>query len=128
QTSWRTVASWRSFWTHTPGWHLDLTLRGAIGENDYKDAVSLLPQAGLPTSVLAKDLGPVKPSQAVSAEEAFVGAFFGRWLRGQASPLLDGPSPRYPQIAFVRSPRADPASRPGRVTRSLADRARLPAR
>jgi dienelactone hydrolase len=102
QTSWRTVASWRSFWTHTPGWHLDLTLRGASGENDYKDAVSLLPQAGLPTSVLTKDLGPVKPSQAVSAEEAYVGAFFGRWLRGQASSLLDGPSPRYPQIAFVR--------------------------
>jgi dienelactone hydrolase len=102
QTSWRTVASWRSFWTHTPGWHLDLTLRGASGENDYKDAVSLLPQAGLPASVLAKDLGPVQPGRAVSAEEAYVAAFFGRWLRGQASPLLDGPSPRYPQIAFVR--------------------------
>jgi hypothetical protein len=110
QTSWRTVASWRSFWTHTPGWHLDLTLRGASGENDYKDAAALLPQAAgassahpsLPANVLAKDLGTVKPSQAVSAEEAYVAAFFGRWLRGQASPLLDGPSPRYPQIAFVR--------------------------
>ena len=102
QTSWRTVASWKSFWTHTPGWHLDLTLRGASGENDYKDAVSLLPQAGLPASVLAKDLGTVKPGQAVSAEEAYVAAFFGRFLRGQASPLLDGPSPRYPQIDFIR--------------------------
>ncbi|HEX3750280.1 MAG TPA: lipase [Streptosporangiaceae bacterium] len=110
QTSWRTVASWGSFWTHTPGWHLDLTLRGASGENDYKDAVSLLPQAvgagsaqpSLAASVLAKELGSVPPGQAVSAEEAYVAAFFGRFLRGQASPLLDGPSPRYPQIAFVR--------------------------
>lgn len=52
--------------------------------------------------MLTKDLGPVPPGQAVSAEEAYVAAFSGRFLRGQASPLLDGPSPRYPQIAFVR--------------------------
>jgi hypothetical protein len=29
-------------------------------------------------------------------------AFFDRWLRGQHNHLLDGPSPRYPQIIFVR--------------------------
>jgi predicted dienelactone hydrolase len=102
QTSWRTVASWKSFWTHTPGWHLDLTLRGASGENAYKDAAPLLPQTGLPASVVRKDLGSINPAAAVSAEEAYVPAFFGRWLRGQDSPLLTGPSPRYPQIAFIR--------------------------
>jgi predicted dienelactone hydrolase len=106
QTSWRTVASWRSFWTRTPGWHLDLTLRGASGENDYKDALPLLPQVaaqtGLPANVVTKDLGAVQPGPAVSAEEAYIAAFFGRWLRGQDGQLLDGPSPRYPQIAFIR--------------------------
>ena len=106
QASWRTVASWKSFWTHTPGWKLDLTLRGASGENAYKDAVPLLPQVaaqtGLSSSVVTKDLGAIQPGPAVRAEQAYLSAFFGRWLRGQGGHLLDGPSPRYPQIAFIR--------------------------
>jgi predicted dienelactone hydrolase len=106
QTSWRTVASWKSFWARTPGWKLDLTLRGASGENAYKDAVPLLPQVaaqtGLPSSVVTKDLGTIAPGPAVRAEQAYISAFFGRWLRGQSGHLLDGPSPRYPQIQFIR--------------------------
>lgn len=106
QTSWRTVPSWKSFWTHTPGWRLDLTLRGASGENAYKDAVPLLPQVAaqtsLPSSVVSKDLGTIQPGPAVRAEQAYISAFFGRWLRGQDGHLLDGPSPRYPQIEFIR--------------------------
>ena len=106
QTNWHTVASWRSFWASTPGWKLDLTLRGASGENAYKDAVPLLPQiaaqTGLPSSVVTKDLGTIQPAQAVRAEQAYISAFFGHWLRGQSGHLLDGPSPRYPQIQFIR--------------------------
>jgi predicted dienelactone hydrolase len=106
QTSWRTVASWKSFWARTPGWKLDLTLRGASGENAYKDAVPLLPQVaaqtGLPASVVTEDLGTIQPGAAVRAEQAYISAFFGRWLRGQSGHLLDGPSPRYPQIQFIR--------------------------
>jgi predicted dienelactone hydrolase len=106
QTSWRTVASWKSFWNRTPGWKLDLTLRGASGENAYKDAVPLLPQVaaqtGLPASVVTKDLGTIQTGAAVRAEQAYISAFFGRWLRGQSGHLLDGPSPRYPQIQFIR--------------------------
>jgi predicted dienelactone hydrolase len=106
QTSWRTVASWESFRAHTPGWKLDLTLRGASGENAYKDAVPLLPQVaaqtGLPPGVVTKDLGTIAPGPAVRAEQAYISAFFGRWLRGQSGHLLNGPSPRYPQIQFIR--------------------------
>jgi hypothetical protein len=36
----------------------------------------------------------------VSAE-TFVAAFFGRWLRGRPSPVLDGPSPNFPDVTFV---------------------------
>jgi hypothetical protein len=101
-----TVPSWESFWTDTRGWHLDLTLLGARGENSYKDAVPLIPQIarqlGLPQSFVTGDIGTISPAAAVAAEAAYVLAFFDRWLRGHPSRLLDGPSPRYPQIIFIR--------------------------
>lgn len=100
------VPSWRSFWTHTRGWHLDLTLDGASGENSYKDAVPLVPQIArelrLPRSFVTRDIGSVAPAQAIAAEEAYVSAFFDRWLRGHDTGLLDAPSPRYPDITFVK--------------------------
>ncbi|HEX4061625.1 MAG TPA: lipase [Streptosporangiaceae bacterium] len=101
-----TIPTWKSFWVHTSGWHLDLTLKGASGESSYKDAVPLIPQIarqlGLPRSFVTKDIGTIDPAQATTAEEAYVSAFFDRWLRGQDNHLLDRPSPRYPQITFVR--------------------------
>ena len=106
KTNHHTVPSWESFWTHTPGWHLDLTLLGASGENSYKDAVPLIPQIarqlGLPRSFVTGDIGTINPAAAVRAEEAYVSAFFDRWLRGRDGRLLDGPSLRYPQIVFIR--------------------------
>jgi hypothetical protein len=36
------------------------------------------------------------------AEEAYVSAFFDRWVRGQGGPLLDHQSDRYPAFAFTR--------------------------
>ena len=59
-------------------------------------------RTGLRGRVVTKDLGTVQPGPAVSAEEAYVSAFFGHWLRGQDGHLLAGPSPRYPQIALIR--------------------------
>lgn len=106
QTDHNTIPSWKSFWTHTPGWHLDLTVQGAKGENSYKDAEPLIPQIasqlGLPNSFVTGNIGTVSPSRAVAAEEAYIAAFFGHWLRGQNGHLLNGPSPRYPEITFVR--------------------------
>ncbi len=106
ETSHYTVPSWNSFWTRTRGWHLDLTLEGAKGENSYKDAVPLLPQIarqlGLPQSFVIGGIGTINPAAAVAAEQAYVSAFFDRWLRGRDNHLLDGPSPRYPQIIFIR--------------------------
>lgn len=105
-TNHHTVPTWNSFWTRTPGWHLDLTLLGAGGENSYKDAVPLIPQIarqlGLPQGFVTADIGTINPAAAVRAEEAYVSAFFDRWLRGRDTPLLDEPSPRYPQIVFIR--------------------------
>jgi Platelet-activating factor acetylhydrolase, isoform II len=106
QTNHHSVPSWKSLWDHSSGWHADLTLKGASGENSYKDAVWLLPQIarqlGLPDSFVTQKIGTVDPAGAVRAEEAYLAAFFDRFLRGQDNQLLDGPSPRYPEFAFVR--------------------------
>jgi hypothetical protein len=106
QETHHTIPSWKSFWTHTRGWHLDLSLRGAGGENSYKDAETLIPQIasqlGLPRSFVTGNIGTASPARAVAAEEAYAAAFFGHWLRGHGGHLLDGPSPRYPEITFVR--------------------------
>jgi hypothetical protein len=37
-----------------------------------------------------------------AAEEAYIAAFFGQFLRAQPSPLMHGPSPHYPEIQFDR--------------------------
>lgn len=101
-----TVPAWKPFWARSTGWHLDLTLRGASGDHSYSDAAPLLPQLarqdGLPQSIVTSDIGTIDPAKTVPAAEAYLAAFFGRWLRGAGSHLLDGPSPGYPEFAIVR--------------------------
>ena len=45
--------------------------------------------------------GPIDASRAHRIINAYTLAFFDRHLRGQAAPLLDGPSPDYPEVAFA---------------------------
>jgi hypothetical protein len=105
RTNHHSVPSWKSLWDHSRGWHADLTLKGASGENSYKDAIWLIPQIarqiGLPESFITRAIGTVDSVGAVHAEQAYLSAFFGRFLRGQHNDLLDSRSPRYPQFAFI---------------------------
>ena len=96
----RTEPSWRAFWSHTRGWHRNLTLRGSKHQA-YTDLRSLLPQAGLPDKTVREQLGTVDPERALAAQRAYAVSFFDRWLRGRDNHLLDGPSRRFPEIAFV---------------------------
>ena len=97
--------SWKLLWDNSKGWHVDLHLVGANGENSYKDLVPLIPQIarqlGLPDSFVTQAVGSIDLSRAVHTEETFVAAFFDRWLRGCGGQVLDGPSPRYPDVTFV---------------------------
>ncbi|MET8472678.1 hydrolase [Streptomyces sp. NPDC006422] len=99
-----TVPSWRELWRHSDGWRRDLILRGARHAT-YTDATSLLPQIAdrldLPRETLTEWVGTVPALRAVAAQRAYLAAFFDRWLRGGPGKLLDGPSPGYPEIAFV---------------------------
>ena len=101
-----TVPAWKPFWKRSSGWHIDLTLNGANGDHSYSDAAPLVPQIvrklGLPHSLVTRDIGTIDPTRTIPAEEAYIAAFFGRWLRGHDNHLLDGPSPRYPDFTFVR--------------------------
>jgi dienelactone hydrolase len=101
-----TVPAWRPFWKDSTGWHLDLTLEGAGGDHAYSDAAALVPQIarrlGLPQCFVTGDIETIDPAKTVPAEEAYLAAFFDRWLLGHDNRLLDGPSPRYPEFVFVR--------------------------
>ena len=96
-----TEPSWRAFWSHDRGRRRDLTLRGSAHQA-YTDSVVILPQAGLPPDVVRDVIGTVDPVRALAAQRAYVASFFDRWLRQRDDHLLDGPSPRYPEVTFVR--------------------------
>lgn len=100
-----TEPSWRAFWSHTPGWHRDLTLRHS-GHQSYTDLEAIMPQlvaagAGVPDEAVKEAVGTVGSDRAVAAVRAYVTSFFDRWLRGRDDHLLDGPSRRHPDVAFV---------------------------
>ncbi|MFZ3554353.1 hydrolase [Streptomyces sp. BH055] len=100
----RSVPSWRELWRHSGGWRRDVTLRGSAHAT-YTDATSLLPQIAdrldLPSRTLEEWVGTVPAHRAVVAQRDYLAAFFDRWLRGGDGTLLDAPSPRYPEIAFI---------------------------
>ncbi|MGA4839818.1 alpha/beta hydrolase family protein [Streptomyces sp. G45] len=95
-----TEPSWGAFWSRTPGWKRDFTLRGSRHQT-YTDLASVLPQAGRPHDVVEKNIGTVDPERAVAAQRAYVTAFFDRWLRDRDGRLLDGPSARFPEVRYV---------------------------
>ncbi|WP_369185221.1 alpha/beta hydrolase family protein [Streptomyces sp. Y1] len=96
---------WDALWQHSTGWHADVTLTGSR-HGSYTDAQSLLPQlarqGAISAEQLADDIGDVRPDRAVSATRSYVASFLDRWLRGHDDHLLDGPSPRFPEMVYER--------------------------
>ncbi|MEV7026329.1 esterase, partial [Kitasatospora sp. NPDC093558] len=96
---------WDALWQHSTGWHADVTLTGSR-HGSYTDAESLLPQLARQGAIggakLTEDIGDVRPDRAVLATRSYVASFFDRWLRGHDDHLLDGPSPRFPEMVYER--------------------------
>ncbi|MFE6050537.1 alpha/beta hydrolase family protein [Kitasatospora sp. NPDC056446] len=96
---------WDALWQHSAGWHADVTLTGSR-HGSYTDAQSLLPQLARQGAIsgekLTEDVGGVRPDRAVRATRSYVASFFDRWLRGHDDHLLDGPSPRFPEMVYER--------------------------
>ena len=89
-----TGPGWDAFLDATPGWARQLKLRGSEHAS-FTDAQVLLPQ-------LDVGLGTLDPATSVRTQRAFLASATDRWLRGRDDHLLDGPSPRYPDVEFVR--------------------------
>ncbi|MFJ8623017.1 alpha/beta hydrolase family protein [Kitasatospora sp. NPDC093550] len=99
----RRQPGWNALWQHSTGWHADLTLTGSR-HGSYTDGQSLLPQiarqGALTADRLRADVGDIRPGRAELATRSYVASFFDRWLRGHDDHLLDGPSPRFPEMAY----------------------------
>ncbi|HEX4703210.1 MAG TPA: hydrolase [Pseudonocardiaceae bacterium] len=99
-----TDPSWADFWSNLHGFRLDLKLAGSQ-HSTYSDVESLLPQVaaliGVPPDVLTQELGTIDPARAISVERTYIRAFFDTMLRHHEDRLLDGPSPRFPEMRFI---------------------------
>jgi dienelactone hydrolase len=84
-----------------PKLHLALAHSEHDTFTDFEELETELARAlGVPASQVQHDLGTISPKAAVTDERAYIEAFFGKYLRHHDSHLLDGPSPRFPDISF----------------------------
>jgi dienelactone hydrolase len=116
-------ASWASLWSRLRGWRLHLKLAGS-GPASFTDDEALVSQGGsaigLTPAAIEDLIGTIDPDRAVAAERAYLCAFFDLHLRHRGSPLLRGPSPRYPEVQFIEA--MTPRERAEDRTRQLTQR------
>jgi predicted dienelactone hydrolase len=96
--------SWAAFWTHQRGWRRELRLERSthLSLCDLQVAIPALADVmGLTRDEITAAVGSVDPVRSVTAQRAYLTAFFDRHLRGRPGTLLDRPSPRFPEITFV---------------------------
>ncbi|MER5625244.1 lipase [Streptosporangium sp. NPDC002544] len=95
----------QTFWKNLRGWRLNLTVKGAA-HNSFGDDARLIrkvaPLIGLPKEELAGSVGTITEKRALAFQRAYPLAFFDRFLRGRKSPLLDRPTPRFPEVTYTR--------------------------
>ncbi|MFJ9443494.1 alpha/beta hydrolase [Kitasatospora sp. NPDC101235] len=95
--------TWQHWREHHHAWGRQLRTLGA-GHLSFTD----LPHAAgpgnlpgrLPAEVYAALLGTIAPARATALTRTYVRAFVDRFLRDRPAPLLDAPSPRYPEVEF----------------------------
>jgi dienelactone hydrolase len=87
------VTSWDRDWKLLTGWKRWLLVAGAVHAS-FTDLALLAGQAGLDI-----DAG-VPGARSLDITRAYVRAFCDQHLRGRPQPLLDQPSPRYPEVTF----------------------------
>lgn len=100
-----TTPSWTSFWNRSTGWKRDLNVPAA-SHYSYTDVQAILPaldgELDIPAGDRADLVGTVDPERMTASVRAYVTAFFDRALLGRHRPVLDRPSPRHPDVRFIR--------------------------
>ncbi|GAA4626315.1 hypothetical protein GCM10023196_034070 [Actinoallomurus vinaceus] len=87
------------------GWKLDLNVPQARHYTFTEDEATLLRIArrfDASKDLITGWIGTVDSARIVASERAYLGAFFDEHLRHRPQRLLDGPSPRHPDVVFVR--------------------------
>lgn len=98
----RTDPLWATLWNHSTGWKRDLCVPEGR-HYTYTDAQSFLPCLARPLGLDPTSLiGTVDPDGVLAAERTYVSACFDLHLRGLRRPVLDFPSPAYPEVRFIR--------------------------
>jgi hypothetical protein len=91
------------FWSHLRGWRLTVRAAGAV-HSSYTDYQILMPQVahavGMSDADLRGFIGTLDPARAVRVQQAYPLAFFDLHLKRRGH-LLDGPSPAFPEVAFL---------------------------
>jgi predicted dienelactone hydrolase len=86
-------ASWDDTWPHLTGWRRWLHVPG-MTHMSPSDVAVVGEWLGLP-------IQPLPGARCVEIVRAYVAAFADLHLRHRHRPLLDGPSPRFPEVDFV---------------------------
>jgi predicted dienelactone hydrolase len=81
---------WDQTWPHLTGWRRWLYVPG-MGHSSFSDAAVVVEWLGRPSQ-------PVPGPRAVEIFRGYVSAFADLHLRHRPQPLLDGPSPRFPEV------------------------------
>jgi dienelactone hydrolase len=84
-----------------PALQLRLAGSGHTFSNDFR-LIPGLERASRLTSAAATFDGSIDPVRAHVVAKAYIEAFFGQYLNGKTSALLNGPSRDYPEISFER--------------------------
>jgi dienelactone hydrolase len=94
--------SWATIWGNLRGGKLDLRLLGTR-HLSFTDEEFLIPQVAglLGLTNVADGIGTLAPDRVLAIERLYLTAFFNKHLRHRPSPILDRPSPRFPEVQFV---------------------------
>lgn len=99
------VPAWQALWENSTGWKRDLWTAGARHQS-YSDFQILMPALAAhfdapPPAVITAMIGDVDPVRFTGARRAYLTAFFDRSLKKLRRPLLDNPSPRFPEVTRI---------------------------